>query len=98
MTPPNPRNKLWYNTLQTNKVVDRLTYCPNKHKQRKVRKMRQKLQQQSLVQKVTTPPSSVKTKFGSFNINGLDLETSWVLHETLEKRGFDVCEISKNNY
>ena len=72
------------------KIVDRITYDPNKHKQRKVRDMRKKLQEQQ-----KTPPSApkappAKIKLGSFNVNGLDVESSWAVQQLLQSRGFDV--------
>ena len=69
---------------QTNKIQD-----TKKHKQ----KTRRKLRQQPQEKKPPTPkPSSPTTtlKFGSFNINGMDLETSWAVEELLRTRGFDV--------
>ena len=35
------------------------------------------------------PPKSV-LKFGSFNVNGLDLETSWAVGQLLQDNEFDV--------
>ena len=74
---------------QTNKILDRLTFTPKKHKQ----KTRRKLRQQPQEKKPPTPkPSSptITLKFGSFNINGMDLETSWAVEELLRTCGFDV--------
>ena len=31
-----------------------------------------------------------KLKFGSFNVNGLDIEVSWAVQQLLQNRGFDV--------
>ena len=79
---------------QTNKLVDRLTFNPRKHKQKEKRNLRQQLQQKTIpTEKKKTPSTTLK--FGSFNINGLDLETSWAVGELLETRGFDVI---KNRY
>ena len=92
MTPLNFRSKVHYHErhrLQTNKLLDRITYSPTKHKQKKVKNMRQKLQEKAL-------PSALKTllptkiKFGSFNVNGLSLETCWAVQELLRTREFDV--------
>ena len=75
--------------IQTNKIMDRLTFNPKKHKQKKVKGLRQKLQQKALAD---LKPRSEKTsmKFGSFNLNGLDLETAWAVKELVSKHGFDV--------
>jgi UDP-N-acetylenolpyruvoylglucosamine reductase len=80
---------------QTNKILDRLTFSLKKHKQKVTRKLRQKLQQKTLPS--STPVSSPTTlKFGSFNVNGLDLEASWAVEELLRKHGFDV-RFNKNH-
>ena len=72
-----------------NRIIDRLTYNPAKHKQRKVKEMREKLQQKSL-----SPPKptkiSPKMKFGSFNVNGLSVDASWAVQQLLNDRNFDV--------
>ena len=60
-----------------------------KHKQKEKRNLRQELQKKSIPTQIPKTPST-SLKFGSFNINGLDLETSWAAGELLEKRGFDV--------
>ena len=74
---------------QTNKIIDRLTFSPEKHKQKTIRKLRQQLQEKNLPSiRPSTPPTSLK--FGSFNINGMDLETAWAVEELLKTRGFDV--------
>ena len=74
---------------RTNKILDRITYSPKKHKQKVTRKLRQDLRTKNLPpDKSTTPSTSLK--YGSFNINGLDLEASWAVEELLNRRGFDV--------
>ena len=74
---------------RTNKILDRITYSPKAHKQKMTRKLRQKLQLKNLPPDITAPPST-SLRYGSFNINGLDLEASWAVEELLNKRGFDV--------
>ena len=87
------RNSLyWKNRIkraQTNKLVDRLTYSPEKHKQKVTRELRKKLQLKA-TQVTKTKPVSNTLKFGSHNINGLDLESSWAVSELLKTRNFDV--------
>ena len=77
--------------VQTNKLVDRLTYSPEKHKQKYTRELRKKLQQKAS-QVTKTKPVSKTLKFGSHNINGLDLESSWAVSELLKTRDFDVSK------
>ena len=74
--------------IQTPKILDRITFDPAKHKQKKTRELRQQLQQQ----KIPGPDPSPTTTclFGSFNLNGLDLETSWAVEQLVKKHEFDV--------
>ena len=74
---------------QARKIIDRLTYNPKKHKQKKTRAMRQKLQEQ--IQPTPKPIITPTTiTFGSMNVNGLDVEASWAVQQLLHHRGFDV--------
>ena len=74
---------------QTTKIIDRITYNPETHKQKVTRTLRQKLQKKKIIHpNHNLPPTTLK--FGSFNINGLDLETCWAVEELLKKREFDV--------
>ena len=74
---------------RTNKIIDRLTYSPNKHKQKKTKDLRKKLQAKTLPDSLPLAP--LKTlKFGSFNVNGLDIESSWAVEQLLDRRGYDV--------
>ena len=77
--------------MRSAKLMDRLTFSPNKHKQKVTRKMRQDLQKKKIS---AARPALPKTtiKFGSFNVNGLDLETSWAVEELLKEHGFDVTK------
>ena len=75
--------------MRSAKVMDRLTFCPNKHKQKVTRKLRQELQMKRVSTERPPPPKSV-LKFGSFNVNGLDLETSWAVGQLLQDNEFDV--------
>ena len=75
---------------RTGRIIDRLTYCPNKHKNKKVEGMRRR----QLQAKVPTPPkppaNKYTLKFGSFNVNGLDIEARWAIEQLVNTRGFDV--------
>ena len=55
---------------QTNKIVSKLTYSPKKHKNRKVRQMRERLQQQKPIEVMRVLEPKAQIKFGSFNVNG----------------------------
>ena len=75
---------------RTGRLIDRPTYCPAQHKRKYTKKLREKLQ----ARRPTVPdpePSQVSTlKFGSININGLDLEASWAVDQLILNRGYDV--------
>ena len=75
---------------QTNKIISKLTYSPAKHKNQKIRALRLK-QRKKAVQDQSVPRPTPKLKFGSFNVNGLDLEVQWTIQQLLQTRGFDVC-------
>ena len=74
----------------TNKITDRLTYSP--HKQKYTRKLRDKLQSKPTVD-VTPTPSSSSIRFGSMNINGLDMEANWAVEQLIAKKKFDVISL-----
>ena len=74
---------------RTNKVLDRITYNPAKHKNKNVRELRQKLQKKVVKPQVPKEPATT-LKFGSLNINGLDLEAGWAVEQLLTTKGFDV--------
>ena len=77
--------------IQTNKIIDRLTFSPKKHKQKVKKIVRQKLRLQPRLPQLTPAPQTVtRLKFGAFNVNGLDLEASWTIEQLLKDREFDV--------
>ena len=75
---------------QTNKLLDKITYNPKKHKQKVIRKLRKELKNKFIKNSTKNKQCSTSLKFGSHNINGLDLEASWAVQELLKTRGFDV--------
>ena len=77
---------------RTSKIIDRLTYSPNKHKNKKAREMREKLQKQ-IRPKENIPSTKETLKFGSFNVNGLDIEARWAVEQLINTRGFDVSNL-----
>ena len=84
------------NKTNSKKIVDRLTYNPLKHKQTATKTLRAKLQQKKMTEKKQAIPSP-KIKFGSFNVNGLDIEAAWAVEQLLTQRGFDVSHFNKLN-
>ena len=91
MTPEKPpKNRRIINRVKTNKTIARLTYIPQKHKQKFVKKLRQKLANKPPQNPSTSPPPPTSLKIGSINIDGLDLEASWAVEQLLAEHGFDV--------
>ena len=88
-------NKRLRRKTNSKKIVDKITYNPIKHKQLETRNLRAKLQQKKCDQSIPAPPSP-KLKFGSFNVNGLDIEASWAVEQLLMTKGFDVGHIIIN--
>ena len=79
------------------KIVGRITYNPAQHKQKKVRALREKLQERDVHEVLPAPSPPETIKFGSFNVNGLDLEAAWAVERLLKDRGFDVKKKSMKN-
>ena len=75
--------------IRTNKIMDRITYNPIKHKDKARIRLRKCLQKRSLKPQ---PPLVTPTtlSFGSLNVNGLDLEAGWAVEQLLITKGFDV--------
>ena len=75
----------------TNKIVGRLTYSPQKHKQQYTRRLRKDLQSKTHTPSApATPPVTIK--FGSININGLDMEAGWAIEQLITKKKLDVSK------
>ena len=74
---------------RTTKLIDRLTYSPAKHKNKKVRELRAKLQKKDpVIDKPEVQDTTIK--FGSFNVNRMDLDVGWTVEQLLSNRWFDV--------
>ena len=78
----------------TKKIIDRINYDPGKHKQKKTRELREKLQRQNIPASPSPADTPTKIKFGSINVNGLDVETTWAVHKLIKERDFDVRLLS----
>ena len=78
---------------RTTRTIDRLSYSHKKHKNKKRKEMRQKLQEKVLPATNPSDTNRENIKFGSFNINGLDLEAEWAVNQLLITRNFDVGKI-----
>ena len=75
---------------ETRKIIGRLTYSPEKHKQKFMKSKRHKLASRPSA-KVSVPSLPKTTlNFGSLNVNGLDQEAHWAVTELLEEHKLDV--------
>ena len=95
----NERRRKYNIKKRTGRLIDRLTYCPAKDKQKFTRSMRRKLQLRKPAESDPAPQQISSLKFGSININGIDMEASWAVTEILKNRGYDVrinCQKNKN--
>ena len=81
------RNQL-LNKKRTSKIIDRLTYCPAKHKKKQTKQLRKKLQDKRTPDPANKDPST-KLKIGSINLNGLDLETGWAVEQLITNYELD---------
>ena len=73
----------------TNKIIGRITYFPQKHKQQHTKKLRKDLQSKPHTPSVHPAPP-VTIKFGSININGLDMEAGWAVEQIIANKKLDV--------
>ena len=73
----------------TNKIIGKITYSAKKHKQALTKKLRRNLQNKVPI--LHKPAAEhVSIKFGSININGLDMEAVWAVEQLLAKKKLDV--------
>ena len=61
------------------------------------RKMREKLSARE-PQTIITPVIKKTLKFGSINVNGLDIEARWAVEQLLDTKGFDVSNVYLISY
>ena len=78
-----------HHRLANRKIIDSITYNPKKHKQKKRKELKEKLQNQILSPSLPNITPTI-IKFGSMNVNGLDVEATWAVQQLLDHRGFDV--------
>ena len=87
---PGSENKR-YIKKRTRKIIDRLTYSPKKHKNKERRQLLERMRDKNK-QNIEVPVTKDTLKFGSFNVNGLDIEARWAVEQILDIRGFDVSD------
>ena len=75
-----------------------MTYNPDKHKQKEIKQMRLNLRRKPSPPTKQKCPPPTTMKFGSMNVNGLDLEAGWAVQQLLKNRGFNVSNLKIGNY
>ena len=78
--------------IRTQKIIDRLLYEPQKHKQKFTKALRQKIQVTGNGNVAATPSTSQTEalKFGSININGLGIESQEAIRNLISTHSLDV--------
>ena len=76
--------------VKTRKIIGRLTYSPEKHKQKFTKTLRDRLASRLHVQDPKPPEIVPEMVFGSMNVNGLDQEAHWAVSQLLSQHSIDV--------
>ena len=74
-----------------------MTYNPDKHKQKEIKQMRLNLRRKPSPPTKQKCPPPTTMKFGSMNVNGLDLEAGWAVQQLLNSSGFNVSNLKREN-
>ena len=83
------------NKPSTSNSIDKLTYCPKKHKQKFVKKLRQQLQSRSKEVRVRENRPVRDLKFGSWNLDGIEAGTLETLDNMIRQEDLDVSHFIK---
>ena len=76
---------------RTNKILDRLTYNPPKHKNKFTRSLRDKLEKRRVARPTNKDITQTEVlKIASMNVDGLDYEATEAIMEFLQERKYDV--------
>jgi hypothetical protein len=81
--------------LNSRNIVGRLTYSPEKHKQRFTKTQRTMLATRPPDKPPKAPPNNTLITFGSMNVNGLDQEAHWAVTELIKSHNLDVSILSE---
>ena len=76
--------------VKTRKIIGRLTYSPEKHKQSFTNSLRKKLAARPPGQEPKPPETVPEMIFGSMNVNGFDQEAHWAISQLLVLHSLDV--------
>ena len=78
--------------IRTKRIIDRLTYEPEKHKQKFVKDLRDKLSKKRPRGNVSVA-TETELKIGAMNVQGLDGETNAAITDLINDRGLDVSKL-----
>ena len=81
--------------IRTKRIMDRLSYQPEKHKQKFVKELRKKLSMKNPKAKPTAAYDELRV--GAMNVQGLDGETSNALSNLVNDRRLDVSRPKINS-
>ena len=87
------RNTVKANKPSTSKSIDKITYCPKKHKQKFVRMLRLQLRTKNVQSSVQQSSPVRILKFGSWNIDGIEAGSIEAIENLVKQEDLDVREI-----
>ena len=97
--PHSTRSQLYYKKRKARnrarKAANQLSYVPEKHKQSFTRALRNKLKNRHIPSSKSAKMPGESLLFGSFNIQGLDLDAYNAVQDILQEKKFDVGKNSK---
>ena len=81
--------------VNSRKIVGRLTYSPEKHKQKFTKTQRACLANRPPDKPSKAPNNKPAITFGSLNVNGLYQEAHWAVTELIKSHNLDVSNKSE---
>ena len=82
--------------LRTRRIIGRITYEPEKHKQKFVKSLRRDLASRPLAKPTKSSNQSTSLTFGNMNVNGLGQESHWAVSQLINTHQIDVSKDSWN--
>ena len=87
---PNKKNRSVVRARKR-RIVERLTYDPLLHKQKSRKLLRQELMKRWVPDAGSKPVDhDISMRFGSMNVDGIDLQVHWAASELIKKYDLDV--------
>ena len=82
--------------IRTRKVIGRITYEPEKHKQKFIKSLRRDLASRPPDKPKKSPTPDTSLTFGSLNVNGLSQESHWAVTQLMKTHQIDVSKILRD--